>query len=279
MNNALNNFVMDFLEYPKTFVEVNTKSNIDGFALKNKELDIQLNIFSDKNNSIYFELFYDEPFAYKPDRSYPTFKADNLDEYKPLLIKLLEHLDSTNKKNFTPEYNSFSNELFSLHRKALKNEKLPDGYEFPNGYKHDILNSHVVIMKNDNFFSSLSRDTIFKSLSTLQKHNDPLTFLKIYFEIFGNNTMHDNFIYVPNYDIESYPLLDQLNKLEPKNLTTTKANTKHYEKVTDSLSDWFKKILEKPEIQNSPLNNIILKNYLLIDLNSENNSNKKRVKI
>lgn len=279
MENALNSFVIDFLEYPKTFIKFNRKSNIDGFALKNEDLNLQLNIFSDKKNRIYFELYYDEPFRTKANLSYPTYKADNLDEYRPLLDKLLESSDSKKMDNYTPEYKKFREELFSLHRKALKDEKLPVGYEFPKGHKTDILNSHMIICKNNQIFSSISRDSMFDSLSILQKHSDPLTFILIDFDLFESHTMNDKFVYVPYYDLQSYPLVSMVNNLEPKISQPTKINIKHHKKVTSSLHDWFKKILEKPEIQESPLHKIILKNYLLIDLNNENVEKQQKFKL
>ncbi len=276
---ALNNFVIDFLEYPDTFIKINQKSNTNGFALRNEKLDLQLNIFSDKNNSIYFEFYYDEPFEHKPNQAYPTYKVNNLDEYKPLLNKLLESLDSQNISNYTSEYNKLRSELFSLHRKVLKDENLPDGYSLPEGYKHSELNSHLVIKKNNILFSCLSRDKILQSLSILNRNNEPLSFLRVDFSLYNDYRMDESFIYVPNYDLHSYPFLDMLNKMVSKIPQSSEVNTKHYNKVTTSLNDWFEKILEKPEIQQSPIKNIILKNYLLINLNNENKDNKKRIKL
>jgi len=161
INNSLSNFITRFLDHPQTFIHINKSTIVDGFALKNYDFNIQLNIFSDKYSGAYLELLPINSLD-KQIKFYPNYRFDSYNEVTPFIEVILNKLDSQNiKEKYVEEY-------IKIWRKVLKKEILTDGFILEE-------NSYAFYLKKDGFqLSTIEKKYLNVSLSSSWISHEPL---------------------------------------------------------------------------------------------------------
>jgi hypothetical protein len=269
MEAPLYNLITRLLNHPTTTVAVNRNTIIDGFALVNKQLNIQLNIFSDKYNSIYFELYsywQKEGTGFKFE---PNYRLNDFKEFKPLLKTILDKFDSQ------PIEELDVSQYVQLWKKVLRGEPLSDGFICEE-------NSYHYYLKKDNYhLSSMEKKSITGSLISLaDSPQEPLALLKNSFRIAQNKPSYFNFpLYIPKYDAKNYPLLNSNYKFDNPVLKDPSQRYKRNNHLCSSLDDWINKLMENQDVKNCELFNLLQYEQLSLSLNVNNETKGKKIKL
>lgn len=268
MDQPLINFINRLLEHPTTFVHININTIVDGLALKNNDLNIQLNIFSDKYNGAYLELYPIHSFKQKLI-VYPNYRFNDYNEVLPFFKAILNKLDSQNtKEKYVPEY-------IKLWKKVLKGEKLSDGFILEE-------NSYSFYIKKDGFqLSSLEKQYLnIQSSSSSWSSPEPLCLVKIPFNVTQHKPVYEQFlIYIPKYDIKNYTLLTSTYNFDIPILKELSSRYKRHNHLSSSLDDWLDKLMQHSDIKKIELFNLMQYENLSQFLNIENTSTTKKLKL
>ncbi len=267
MDIILSNFITRFLEHPQTFIHVNINTIIDGFALKNNDFNIQLNIFSDKYNGAYLELIPINSL-HKQIKFYPNYRFDNYNELIPFINLILDKLDSQNTKDkYVPEH-------IKNWRRVLKEKNLSDGITLEE-------NSYALYLKKDGFqLSTLEKKYLNNRLSSSWASQEPLCLVKIPFSITQHKPSHEQFIfYIPKYGFKNYPLLNQTYDFDVPLVKEPSAKYKRNNYLSNSLEDWINKLMAEPEIRQLGILNLMRYEELSQSLSDENNLKVKKIKL
>jgi hypothetical protein len=269
MEAPLINFISRLLEHPTTFVHVNLNTIVDGLALKNNDLNIQLNIFSDKYNGAYLELFPLNSQYHKPFMFQPNYRFNDYNEVTPFIKAILNKLDSQNIKE------EYASQYIQLWRQVLKKEKLSDGFMLEE-------NSYAFYLKKDGFqLSSMEKKHLnINVFSASWTSPEPLCLVKIPFNITQHKPAYEQFLfYIPKYDFKNYPLLTSPYNFDIPVLKEASAKYKRHNHISTSLDDWLDKLRKDPEIKQLELFNLMQYEQLSQSLNVENNSKLKKLKL
>lgn len=269
MNQPLINFVTRLLNHSQTTVEVNSNTIVDGFSLVNKELNFRLNIFSDKYNSIYFELhsFWERQKTVL--KWQPNYRLDDFKEFKSLLNTISEKLDSQ------PFEEKEISQYVKLWKQVLKGEQLPDGFILEE-------NSYAFYLKKDGYqLSTMEKKSIVGSLNRHSSSGqEPLCLLRIPFLITQNKPSYFNFpVFIPKYDAENYLLLNSSYNFSHPLGKVPSAKYKRHNHLSTSLEDWINKLMVNQDIKNSEFFNLLHYEHLSLSLNTNNETKTKKIKL
>lgn len=268
MEQPLYNFTTRLLEYPETTVVVHRNTIIDGFALLNKKLNIQLNIFSDKYNSIYFELYSHWKKEGTSFKFEPNYRLNDFKEFKPLLNIILEQLDSQ------PVEEVDVSKYVKLWKTVLKGEPLSDGFVCEeNSYS-------FYIKKNGIELSSLDKKNITGALLFARTPQEPLCLLNLPFHLANHKPSYFSFpIYIPKYDAENYSLLNSSFEFDTPLIKESPSRYKRNDTLCNSLEDWINELMKNEDIRNCELFNLLHYEQLSLSLNINDEIKTKKIKL
>ena len=234
MNIFLTKLIDILLSDPTSEIYSSNKLEKDGFCFSNKNLNCQLDIFSDAFGGYYFEIkYFKNEYNHTVNEACPTYRTEDFSFVKPILDRAIDIID--NKVN--PKI-SHSPKYIELFRKILQGKPISSEY----------------IVTNNEDRIELSGGELPKTVYIPHKYlrnwaieggklTEPTD--SIYLSILGGVDSHSPFGFsIPKYDINSYT---ELNKFLFKHIDVSFNNS----------ADWENKLLSDIEPNSKHIRSII----------------------